>query len=73
MNTALRQHRIQMGYAQKDVAAAVGTDVANLWRVETGKQTPKPQLARKLFEFFGGAISLAQIYDPVYCEKKGIK
>lgn len=54
------------GLSLETVAKQVGTDQANLSRVEKGAQTPKRELARKLFEFYGGVVPLAAIYDPEF-------
>lgn len=48
------------------VAKVVGTDQANLSRIEKGQQTPKRDLARNLYRFYEGAVPLDVIYDPVF-------
>lgn len=65
-DTLLTQIRKSRGLSLDDVALKVGTTAATLSRVENGIQTPKRELARALFDFFGGAVSLGAIYDPVY-------
>ena len=52
------------GPSLDQVARVVGTDQANLSRVEKGQQIPKRQLARSLHEFYGREIPLGAIYDP---------
>ncbi len=62
--TQIRKSR-KLSLAQ--VAEVVGTDQANLSRIEKGEQNPKRELARKLHQFYGGAVPLGAIYDPQYC------
>ena len=64
--TLLTQTRKSRGLSLDQVAAEVGTDPTNLSRVEKGAQVPKRELARALFEFYGGAVPLGAIYDPQY-------
>ena len=66
MASLLTQTRKSRGLSLKQVAAVVGTDPTNLLRVEKGDQVPKRVLARKLFEFYGGAVELGAIYDPEF-------
>lgn len=62
----MTQMRKARNLSLEQVAETVGTDQANLSRVEKGKQVPKRALARRLFEFYGGAVPLAAIYDPEF-------
>lgn len=62
----MTQTRKSRGMSLEQVAAQVGTDQANLSRVEKGKQVPKRDLARRIFRFYGGSVPLAAIYDPEY-------
>lgn len=62
----MTQMRNARNLSLEQVAKTVGTDQANLSRVEKGKQVPKRPLARKLFEFYGGQVPLAAIYDPEF-------
>lgn len=64
--TLMTQIRKARNLSLEQVAQAVQTDQANLSRVEKGKQIPKRVLARRLFEFYGGTIPLAAIYDPEF-------
>jgi transcriptional regulator with XRE-family HTH domain len=64
----MTQIRKSRGLSLKKVAATVGTNDGNLSRIERGLQTPKQEVARKLFELYGGAVPLANIYDPVFVE-----
>lgn len=61
--TQIRKSR-KLSLAQ--VADVVGTDQANLSRIEKGQQVPKAELARKIHKFYEGAVPLGAIYDPVY-------
>lgn len=60
----MTQTRKSRGLSLEQVAAKVGTDQANLSRVEKGRQVPKRDLARRIFQFYGGSVPLAAIYDP---------
>lgn len=68
--TLLTKKRKALGLTVAQVAEAVGTDQANLWRIEKGEQTPKRDLARKLHAFYGGALDIGAIYDPTYKPKR---
>lgn len=65
----MTQTRKSRGLSLDVVAAAVGTDPTNLSRVEKGQQMPKRELARALFEYFGGSVPLANIYDPEFADE----
>lgn len=67
-DTLLTQIRKSRGLSLDDVAASVGTTAGTLSRVERGVQVPKQDLARALFDYFGGAVPLGAIYDPTYAE-----
>lgn len=69
-DTLMTQTRKSRGLSLEQVATSVGTDQANLWRLEQGKQVPKRELARKIFEFYGGAVPLAAIYDPQFYQQR---
>jgi transcriptional regulator with XRE-family HTH domain len=62
----MTQARRSRGLSLEDVAKQVGTDQANLSRVEKGAQVPKRPLARALYEFYGRRIPLGAIYDPEF-------
>ncbi len=66
VSTLLIQTRKGRGLSLDAVALEVGTDPTNLSRVERGDQIPKRELARALFEFYGGVVPLGAIYDPQY-------
>jgi transcriptional regulator with XRE-family HTH domain len=65
-DTLMTQMRKARNLSLEAVASAVGTDQANLSRVEKGRQVPKRTLARRLFEFYGGTVPIAAIYDPEF-------
>lgn len=58
--------RQKRGLSLAQVADVVGSDPGNISRIEKGQQVPKRDLARALFEFYGGRIPLGAIYDPEY-------
>lgn len=60
----MTQTRKSRGLSLEQVAGQVGTDQANLSRVEKGRQVPKRELARRLFRFYEGTVPLGAIYDP---------
>jgi len=72
METRLRAQRLAGGLKLKDVAEAVGTNPANLMRVEKGHQVPKAPLARGLYDFYKGRVPLAAIYDPLFTQERGL-
>lgn len=67
-DTLMTEIRKSRGLSLAAVAEVVGTDAGNLSRIESGAQPPKRDLARKLHEFYGGAVPLAAIHDPAYAE-----
>lgn len=69
----MAQVRRARGLALPDVAEAVGCDSSNLAKIERGEQTPKRPLARKLWAYYGGAVSLASIYDPEFAASHGTR
>lgn len=69
--TLIAQTRKSRGHSLETVARAVGTDQANLSRIEKGAQVPKRELARALFHFYGGAVPLGAIYDPEFFSASG--
>lgn len=66
----MTQIRKSRGLSLQEVARVVGTDQANLSRVEKGTQIPKRPLARALFKFYDGAVPLGAIYDPEFFAKQ---
>jgi len=64
--TRLREERKRRGLSVKHVADEVGYDPSNLSRLELGHHTPPRHIARALHAFYGGQVSLADIYDPLY-------
>jgi transcriptional regulator with XRE-family HTH domain len=62
----LTQIRRSRNLSLETVASAVGTGKGNLRRIENGDQVPKRETARKLFEFYEGAVPLGYCYDPTY-------
>ncbi|KKL00910.1 hypothetical protein LCGC14_2627940 [marine sediment metagenome] len=64
MTKTLREIREKRKLTLAEVAREVGTDAGNLSRIETGSQVPSRDLARGLYAFYDGKVSLAAIYDP---------
>lgn len=62
----LAQTRKSRGLSLDHVAAKVTIDPTNLSRIEKGQQTPKREVARGLYNFYGGAVPLGAIYDPEF-------
>ncbi len=62
----LTQLRKERGLSLAQVAEVVGTDQANLYRIENGTQVPKRELARALHKFYDGKIPIGAIYDPSF-------
>ncbi len=63
---SLRQARRESGKTAVEIATAAGVDRGTLYRIEDGRQLPKRENARRLFELFKGRVSLATIYDPKF-------
>ena len=64
MVKTLRQARRDSGLTAQAAAQAAGCDRATLYRIEGGENLPSRDLARSLFELYGGAVPLGAIYDP---------
>ena len=60
----LRQARADSGLTAEKAASAAGCDRTTLYRIEDGQNLPSRDLARALFELYGGAVPLGFIYDP---------
>ena len=63
---SLREARRQSGKTAVEIATAAGLDRGTLYRIESGRQLPKRETARRLFEIFKGRVALATIYDPKF-------
>jgi transcriptional regulator with XRE-family HTH domain len=68
----MTQIRKSRGLSLAQVAEVVRTDIANLSRVEKGRQVPKRDLARALFDFYDGAVPLGAIYDPEHHHQRRV-
>ncbi len=66
MDTPLKVAREGRKLSVTDLCTELGTHPQNYYRIERGEQTPKRDLARAIYKFFGGSVSLAEIYDPEY-------
>ncbi len=73
MGTTCREVRKRRRLTLAEVAKAVGTDPSNLSRIEQGAQQPSRDIARRLFRYFEGAVSLGSIYDPEFSAKEVAK
>lgn len=69
--TRLRAERMRRGLSVREVAKAVGYDSSNLSRLELGQQTPPRNVARALYRYYGGRVTLGAIYDPTFTLKGG--
>ena len=66
MDTPLKTAREKRKLSVTDLCQKLGTHPQNYYRIERGEQVPKRELARAIYEFFGGSVSLSEIYDPEY-------
>lgn len=57
-----------MGFTLDEVAEAVGSNGASISRIERALQMGRRELYRALFEFYGGVLTLGEIYDPAFHE-----
>ena len=55
--------RIAFGLSTNQLGKIIGYPGASLWRLERGLNTPRAEVARELFRFFGGALPIGAIYD----------
>lgn len=62
----LTQMRKSRGLSLAELAAQLQTDQSSLSRVERGLQIPNRNLARRLYGFYGGAVTLGHVYDPEF-------
>lgn len=60
----LQQARDAMEYTLDEVAEAVGSNGASISRIERAKQMGRRELYRQLHTFYGGILTLGEIYDP---------
>lgn len=71
-DTPMRKTRKELGLSVRQVAEAVGTDPSNLSRIETGHHAPPRPLAREIYRFYAGDVSIVDIYDPTFMDQVGI-
>ena len=53
-----------MGFTLDEVAERVGSNGASISRIERALQMGRRELYRALFDFYGGIVTLGEIYDP---------
>ena len=69
--TILQHARQMTGFSVRKLAGLVKTNVASLSKIERGLIAPRKPVARALYEFYGGSVSLGEIYDPTHpCHEK---
>ncbi len=66
MDTPLKTAREKRKLSVTALCKKLGTHPQNYYRIERGEQVPKRELARDIHKFFGGRVSLSEIYDPEY-------
>ena len=71
--TPLQQARVLSQLTQAEVGAELGITVATLCNAELGVRMVKREVARKLYFFYEGKVSLSQIYDPFFEEEEAEK
>lgn len=64
MNTHLRKLRTEKGITISELAAAVQIDVGNLSRIERGIQLTSLENAKRIVDYFNGAITEMEILYP---------
>lgn len=62
--TTLEKVRELAGFSSRRVAEFLGLDISGFMRVERGEVTPMQSTARKIHEFWRGAVPLGMVYDP---------
>lgn len=62
----IRAERLRRKLSVTAVAAAISINVGTLSRIETGRQQPTQEIARNLYRFYRGRVTLGDIYDPMF-------
>ena len=62
----LREARAESGKTAQEIAQAIGCHRTTLYSIERGAKQPNRELARKIFEFYKGRVSLGMIHDPEF-------
>lgn len=65
----LTQMRKSRGLSLAQLAKEVGTDQSSLSRVERGLQIPNREVARNLYRFYDGSVTLGHCYDPEFAAR----
>ena len=75
MHSLLKQHREALNPKRPlaQVADAIGVNRSTLYRIEAGEVAPTRETARKLFDYYGGRVPLAHIYDPEYAVREALQ
>lgn len=75
MNTTLKSHRESLDPRRTAaaVAEATGINRSTLYRIEAGDVAPTRAIARKLYDYYLGAVPLAAIYDPEYAAREALQ
>lgn len=68
MDTPLKTAREKRKLSVTDLCKRLGTHPQNFYRIERSEQAPKKELARAIYEFFGGEVSYMDIYDPEFAK-----
>lgn len=58
----LQDFRILVGKSRPEAAAELGVDPVTLWRWETGKATPRHELASKIILWSRGAVTINDLW-----------
>ena len=66
----LQQARDEMGFTLDEVAEAVGSNGASISRIERAMQMGRRELYRSLHNFYGGFLTLGEIYDPGFYDER---
>lgn len=61
--TAIKKARQALDMSMREAAAEVGVSPSTWSRVENGVQTPKRSLARKIYRYLNGMVTLGEVYD----------
>lgn len=64
MATPLQKAREKLAVSTYVVAAAVGVNQSQYYRVESGQRRASPDLARRIEKYFGNAVTRDQILFP---------
>ena len=68
-HVTLRQARENTGETAEVIAARIGIHRTTLHRIESGRQDPSRDIARRIFNAYKGRVSYIEIVDPEFANQ----